>query len=319
MAIGLHDSFGSDRDKVLSSVKKVIDKNKVLNDPIKLIRMNQFQINSILKAYSIDLRKSLFRFFAGTPIERMVQAAKKDFKGSVSGKLRSAKDITPQVKQQFLSQIKSITSEMEGRQRTKIFNFKNLVEGSANTGKEFTKELKNVITINNKNIDLRDIRDNWAISNKRFGAYNSVAFRNGAKYPLDAYTEMRTLTTAQEVHRLTTTLEAGQNDILTGKISSHGAIDSCRIHEGEIVFFSTKAKRTFIKRYPKLKKARRWKTVEEIEADGTHIFKPNCKHLVQPFPIQFFDDIKDEVDKNKVGSANVKDIKKFDKEARLAS
>jgi hypothetical protein len=34
-----------------------------------------------------------------------------------------------------------------------------------------------------------------------------------------------------------------------------------------------------------------WPTVDEVKADDdTHLWKFNCRHIITPYPIQFFDD-----------------------------
>ncbi|MHC4397355.1 MAG: hypothetical protein ACYS1A_17080, partial [Planctomycetota bacterium] len=94
---------------------------------------------------------------------------------------------------------------------------------------------------------------------------------------------------------------AAANGILTGKVSSHGSPDSCKFHEGRIVFFSEGAKEEFIKQFPKITEARSWPTIQHLQTtDPTHIFKPNCRHVVTAFPFYLFDeaDVQEELKAN---------------------
>lgn len=254
-------------------VSAIIKRFAFLNDRQWILENSQAKINKALSEYGKALRLAYGRFYTGPALDKTINDAERDIKKSLKGfeKPRKAADrrLKAAVKRQFISQSNAIVSEMVGRQRDKIARFKLLgqnLETEAEQGRL------------------------WKIAQQRSGKYDTVLYRNGAKFPLRQYTEMKSTTAANETHRLTNVLEAQRNQIYTGKISNHSASDSCRFHEGEIVFMSEEARRKYLKQFPNDSRAKRFKTVEQIEADPTHMFKPNCKHQVTLWPIQFFDE-----------------------------
>ena len=144
------------------------------------------------------------------------------------------------------------------------------------------------VTINGVSYDGTKTERLWDMMTERYGRSDTVRYsRNGAgcNFPMRSYIDMRTQTTAGEVARMVSAVEASANEIYTGKISRHGAIDSCRYWEGKIVFYSQVAKDTFLQKYPQYEAAKSWPTLQEVEKDKTHIFLPNCKHRILPYPI----------------------------------
>lgn len=273
MAKGSDKIIQNNRALLLKRVKAIRKRFKILDDMDRILDMRQFKINRILARYRKALKKAYRDFYEGPALNKTIREAEARFNEQtqrlIDRKLPLDRRLRRVVKQRFVSQASSIVDEIVGRQRDKIMRFKLIAEQAS------TK-------IEKKRL--------WQIAQKRSGRFDTVQFRNGAKFPLQQYTAMKTTTSANETHRLTTTLEANRNDLYTGKVSSHGASDSCKFHENEIVFFSQAAKNAYLQKFPKDSRARKFKTVQELEADRTHIFKPNCKHIVTIWPIQFFDD-----------------------------
>lgn len=254
-------------------VRAIIKRFSFLDDKDWILDNNQVRINRALREYSIALRKAYRLFYDGPALNKTIEYAEKDIKKATNGIMRRRAPVDDQlkrmVKSRFISQTRSIVDEMVGRQQGKISQFKLLAQNTETKAEQARL---------------------WELAQRKSGRYDTVLYRNGAKFPLRQYTEMKSTTSANETHRLTNVIEAQRNRVYTGKISRHGATDSCRFHEGEIVFMSTEAKNAYLREFPSDSRARRFKTVEQIESDHTHMFKPNCKHQVTLWPIQFFDD-----------------------------
>lgn len=126
----------------------------------------------------------------------------------------------------------------------------------------------------------------WQDLTDKYGSRETVKYRDGKNYPLNTYLEGRANTTATDIHLATTELDAAQSGIYTGIISKHGASDSCRIWEGKVIAFNSAGRDILSKQYPE---AANMKTLDEVKNDkNSHIFKFNCRHVVTPYPIQFF-------------------------------
>ena len=129
----------------------------------------------------------------------------------------------------------------------------------------------------------------WEALQNKYGDNGRVIFDSGQKRNLRAYVDGRTRTTANDLHRSGTVLTAAATGTFFGRISSHSAIDSCILHEGELVFMTQALKDRFISQNPDLAgRVSGFQTVQDLEADSTHIFKFNCKHIVLAEGVQFF-------------------------------
>ncbi|KLK98087.1 type IV secretion protein Rhs [Bacillus pumilus] len=90
----------------------------------------------------------------------------------------------------------------------------------------------------------------------------------GRRWKPEVYADMVTRTKMMQTYREATTNEAVDRGVLYAQISSHGAKDACRGHEGEIIKLTPEAPGDF-------------KTYEELQATG-EIFHPRCKHVYSP-------------------------------------
>ena len=86
----------------------------------------------------------------------------------------------------------------------------------------------------------------------------------GRRWKPQHYAEMVTRTKLMSTYNESTTNEAVDRGAYYGIITSHGATDACRFHEGRIVKLISDAPGN----YP---------TIDELRATG-QIFHPNCKH-----------------------------------------
>lgn len=90
----------------------------------------------------------------------------------------------------------------------------------------------------------------------------------GRRWKPSTYAETVVRTKMLNAHIDSTTNEALECGAQYGIISSHGASDACRFHEGRIVKLDPNAPGD----YP---------TVDELRST-LQIFHPNCKHVVSP-------------------------------------
>jgi hypothetical protein len=90
----------------------------------------------------------------------------------------------------------------------------------------------------------------------------------GRRWQPSVYVDMVTRTKLQQTHIKATRNEAVAREAYYGVISSHGAVDSCKYHEGRIIKLVPEA----LGDYP---------TYEELQLSG-QIFHPNCRHIVTP-------------------------------------
>ncbi len=286
-----------ERNVLLKRVRRILERFKKLDDPFYILESKSSTINLLLRKYRDDLTFSLTKYYNGSALTKAVNDAEIRFKQSLReflGPKRILKptDNTRRTQRRLIRQAEAIVSEIIGRYRTKIESFKQVADSQRPRTSSAKEAIRARFTPKGRGVvfDARNVKDNWALMTQRFGKYDSVLYRNGAHYPLKEYVEMKSVTAASDAHRVATQVESARNSIYTGKISSHGAIDSCRFHEGEIVFMSQFAKSEYLKLFPSDSRAKAWKTLEEVEADRTHMFKPKCKHIVTAFPLQFMDD-----------------------------
>lgn len=250
-----------------------------------------------LKKYKADLRGPLLRFFAGAQMEKVALRAHNEFLRAVAQyinprNLRLQKEVSARL--------------LESLRESVVRNIDGLLAGFDPLFTERLKQIKAYAAANEQaallsqigTADVKiqslarstwgdDIGKAWEKMRAKYGSRETVRYRDGKNYPLNTYLDGRANTTSADVHRLTTQYDAAQSGIYTGKISNHGASDSCRPWEGKIVCFSAESRDQLSKVYPQ---ARNLKTVDEIRADkSTHMWKFNCRHIVTPYPIQFFD------------------------------
>lgn len=284
-------SITDEAKKLNRQVQNIVRKFDELDNSAIVMKSNIPGIEKKLKEFGIRMRRLLIRFFAGKPVDLVVTEAEKEVKNAidefVQGGVQKNAILGRRIKDQMSEQIDSIMREMVGRQRAKIRQFKLLVE---NTARKVDATFRYAFKSGARVYDIRDINTTWKLMQKRHGKYDTVLFRPNsrtgarAKYPLRQYVNLRAVTLANEAHRLTTLVESSRNGILVGRVSVHGSRDSCIQHEGEFVFFSEAAKTQFIRDNPRNQAARGWKTIQELEDDSTHIFRPGCTHIVRPYP-----------------------------------
>lgn len=273
-----------------------------LNDAEWILSKNPAEVRRVVNAYREKLLAPLYKFFLGdgraySQIDNLIWQAQADFDEALK-----AFGVTPK-KARTERLLTAIRSEYTNRVLGQVENtFKDIITKgiqfqvlarSAQLATTAQANLSNVfraVTIDGKTYDGTKVENLWNMMTERYGRSDTVRYtRNGVgyNYPMRSYIDMRTQTTAGEVSRMVSAVEASVNEIYTGRISRHGAVDSCSFWEGKIVFYSQVAKDEFLKQHPEYSEAQSWPTLQEVEADKTHMFKPQCKHRILPYPIQF--------------------------------
>ena len=104
---------------------------------------------------------------------------------------------------------------------------------------------------------------------KRFNEEGNIAIvdKVGRKWKLDRYAEMVTRTKMHQAHTEGVRVEALERNVDLGIISSHGATDSCRHYEGQVISMNGTTPG--------------FATYDELKRSNL-IFHPNCKHRVTP-------------------------------------
>lgn len=97
---------------------------------------------------------------------------------------------------------------------------------------------------------------------------NGIIDKAGRRWKPEIYAELVVRTKMTQAHIEATTNEALERGAQYAIISSHGAPDACRFHEGRIIKLDPSAPGD----YP---------TVEQLRNSG-QIFHPNCKHVISP-------------------------------------
>ena len=263
------------------------------------LSQNPQALEAALAQYKDQLRKPLLRFFAGAPMEEMTVEAHNQFIRSLrqyvqSGAVKITREVSvgllESLQSQIMRNIDTLLSTFDGNILDRARQIKAIA--AENAGQAVLAELQ-TIQLKIENITARttgasDLKKAWSDLQGQYGTRETVKYRDGKNYPLTTYLDGRANSTSADIHRLTTQYDATQAGIFTGKISSHGAIDSCRPYEGKIVFFTESGRDILSQKYPQ---ARNLKTVDELKNDrGTHLWKFNCRHIVTPYPIQFFDE-----------------------------
>jgi Phage minor capsid protein 2 len=105
---------------------------------------------------------------------------------------------------------------------------------------------------------------------KELEAAGSVGIidRAGRRWKVEDYAETVVRTKIQQAHIEGVKNEALERGAYYGQISSHGAKDACRYHEGRIVKLDSRAPGN----YP---------TLDSLKGSG-QIFHPRCRHTVYP-------------------------------------
>lgn len=258
-------------------------------------------IEEAISRYGRELRKPLLRFFTGDILELTTLEAHEQFLRSVkelvrAGRLRSPQINAPQLleslKTQLTRNIDTLIAGADAGLKARAQAIKSAAAESVNAAA--TAQLSGIqlkiesITERTTGATGDAIGQAWEDLKAKYGTRETVKYRNGANYPLNTYLDGRANTTSADIHRVTTQLDASVSGVFTGMVSRHGATDSCRQWEGKILFFTVAGRDIMSKKFPAMAD---WPTVDEVKDDeDTHLWKFNCRHIITPYPIQFFDD-----------------------------
>lgn len=264
------------RQLLVKRMNKFQKKYERLDDPKFILSLNSLRLNKILTNYKRDLQKILKGFFNRGISEKLVNESRKTLREQLKGflKISDAKltkgALFKSLHDQNNATIKAIVNNSHRLLRTKTTRFR-----------LFTQK-ETFLTEENKEL--------WKLYSRQFGRSDTIQFRDGKNFPLRTYVDAKSQDVTRQTQNDTSIIDAKRLGVLTMRVSSHGARDSCFLHEKERVFVDEAARREYIRMFPNDIHARRMKTVQQLTDDPTHIFRFNCKHRLLQDAIQFFDD-----------------------------
>ena len=285
-----------EKDAMLKAVNEISRKYKRIDDAEWTLTASPQEVRSILKQHSDALKKPMLRFFAGETMEQIAVEAHEAFLAAIesylsTGQVFMSREISAQLvdslRSQIVRNIEGFMTDMDANLLQRADQLKAFAAQGAN---EAMIANLGVTQLKIESITARTTGEAtakaWESLTDKYGSRETVKYRDGKNYPLNTYLDGRANTTATDIHLATTEMDAAQGGIYTGIISKHGASDTCRIWEGKVICFSSEARDLLSKQYPE---AANLKTLAEVRADkNSHIFKFNCRHIVTPYPIQFF-------------------------------
>lgn len=287
MAKTINAFIKAEQRTLLRRIDVLTNRFNNFDNPVFLLNTPVRELTSRVRRFKRDLSFAVESFIRGEAPRRAIKAALTEFRKKVPGSRKISSllrllFLRRRVIRQVSRQMKAVINELSGRLDTKVRTFHLLMDSQRPRTLAERNRLTDPIGINGRVFSQKTIQEGFNLMQRRFGRFDSVLFRNGAHFPLKAFMKQKSITLSNEAHRLATAIESNKNKVLTARISKHNATDSCRVHEGRIVFISSEAKREF-KRLTG--RAPRWPTLAEVEDDRTHMFKPNCKHILVPLPL----------------------------------
>lgn len=293
------------------ALAKVIKDYKRLDDAEYILTTNLGKLKMDIDQYTAKVRTVInFGYSKGDAKEDISKAIKefyKNMKGylAANGPNEAEKVVSrllDSVLAEYQTSVEAVTSSMASN----LFQKSNVFKKMSEVAKVTSEKLAEVnqyeivkVTIGDDVYQKQPLENLWKRMNDSYGTRDTVQYRpsaaeaaagkTGKNYPLRSYVDMRTTTTSADTHRTTTEVQASASGILFGQIDRTGTADSCIYHENEIVFFNDAAREIAIARFPDIERFKTMRTVQEIKADDTHMFKPACRHKVNPIPLQYQD------------------------------
>jgi len=216
--------------------------------------------------------------------------------GKLPGKESPRQMLIASFREQYNSEIGTMFDNTLAQSKAKFLQFKMKADASSIPQDALTSNLtRTYVSVNfkNENGEIRSIKKVeldkiWDEMTKAKGTFSTVTYRNGTNYPLDTYVAGKIRTISQETTNATVAADMTNRGVYTAKVSVHGATDTCKKYEGEIIFSSRAAKSQFVERFPDKKEYHNLLTFEDLKADtSSHIFKFNCRHRMTPYPVQY--------------------------------
>lgn len=288
-----------EKNAMLKSVGAIQKRYSYLDDVRYALAQDLPTVEAAIAKYYRELKAPLYKFFAGDVLEQVVGESHDAFITSLKDYIKAGKltvnagvstRLLDSLRTQIMQNIDGLVAGADADMRARAAEFGKVAAESANAAAVSVTQMTQlkIESITRRTTGKEDLQKSWIDLQDKYGTRETVKYRNGANYPLNTYLSQRANTTSADLHVITTQFDASSAGVYTGKISNHGAKDSCSVWEGKIVCFTPEGRDILSKRVPA---AAGWKTVDEIKRDkSTHMWKFNCTHGVTPYPIQFFDD-----------------------------
>lgn len=294
----------------MSRIDRALNQGAVFDDLIWILSTNPADIRNRAEAFQKILEATLTGLVNPETVRQFVSQFLSEYLDDLSKYMTITKplrqlkaaDLTRAVIEQFNLQFRQAAGDIVKRMTAKAFTMQAASKPyiiSESMQRAMMDRRFRMATIGGNTYSEADLETLWKTMQRQYGRHDTVAYRMRAddptgptkNFPLRTYVDQKMTTIESEAQRVTAQLANARGGVYTSIIPRNGTKDSCIYHEGKIVFNSEAARTLFIEENPKLAKwARQLATVDQIRADGTHMFKFNCKHTLRPYPIQSFDD-----------------------------
>jgi len=287
------------KNDMLKSLGAIQRRYSYIDDIKYALSKDVATVEAAIQKYYFELKRPLYKFFAGDILENVVGEAHEEFLNSLKTYIRQGRltvnagvsdRLLDSLRQQIVQNIDGMVLQADQSMRARARDFSKVAAESANNAAmaQIQSTQLKIESITARTTGAEDLQKAWIELQDKYGTRGTVKYRDGKNYPLNTYVDGRAKTTATDVHVLTTQYEASAAGVLTGMITSHGAIDSCKDWEGKLVCFTPEGREIMSHKFPE---ARKLRTVDEIRRDkSTHMWKFNCTHGITSYPIQFLDD-----------------------------
>ncbi len=287
------------KNDMLSTLGAIQRRYSYLDDIKYALSKDLATVEAAIEKYYFELKRPLFKFFAGDMLEAVVGEAHDEFLNSLKSYIRQGRltvnagvsdRLLDSLREQIVRNLDGMVLEADRNMRTRAREFSKVAAESTNNAAmaQIQSTQLKIESITKRTTGAEDLQKAWAKLQDRYGRRDTVKYRDGKNYPFNTYVDGRAKTTATDVHVLTTQYDASAAGVFTGMITSHGATDSCKDWEGKVVCFTPEGRNILAGKYPE---ARNLRTVDEIRRDkSTHMWKFQCTHGITSYPIQFLDD-----------------------------
>jgi len=299
--------ISSEQKKALQlALQALVEKHEYLDDALYLLQNNLSKIKLDINRYTAQIEAVILNAYSPDKVALDVQEALGDFlknmkaaieSGAMEYRRANVQAFVEAAYSQYSTQVRLVSTNMNATIFSKATQFKTLAQAAeiplARQADIAAYTIRQV-EIGGKKYTWEPLNNIWEKMNQEYGQRDTIQYRNGANHPLRSYVDARLTTSSAETQRHTTTLQASANGVLFVKTSVNGTTDSCSFWEGKRMFTSEAARLEAQKRWPKVDFSG-VKTVQEVRADKTHMFKFHCAHILRPDSVQFSDEFEQEI------------------------
>lgn len=301
----------ADKAALDRTLARIIKDYARLDDSTYILTANLSRLKIDVDQYISKIRVVLNAAYSRGAAKTDIEKALKEFYKNLTGYLekggpneaeRNVSKLLDSVLNEYKENVATVTNSIGSTlyQRANVFRkMSDAVKVSSERLAALEKFKLASVTIGGETYQEAALGKLWDRMVDSYGKRDNVQYRpsaaqaakghRGANYPLRTYVDGRTTTTSAETFRTTMEIQSASSGILFGQIDRTGTSDSCIFHENEIVFVNDAAREIALKQFPDVARFKTMRTVQEIQADNTHMFKFNCRHRWVPIPMQYQD------------------------------